>query len=113
MTRDSREDEAGTTPEDAAREKRSYLMGFAVSLALTLVAFAAVIWDLGGQGAVFVILGVTALLQIAAQFRWFLHIGLRGQAREDLQLILFTALILSLMAGGTIFILANLAGRMH
>ncbi|MCR8825407.1 cytochrome o ubiquinol oxidase subunit IV [Pseudosulfitobacter koreensis] len=89
------------------------MKGFLVSLVLTLITFGVVAFDIADRITVLVTLGLTALLQIAAQFRWFLHIRLRGQARDDLQLILFTALILGLMGGGTIFILANLDARMH
>ena len=107
------EDETGSHPEGAAAERRSYLVGFAVALVLTLVPFALVAWDLAARGTIVVVIGAAALLQVAAHFRWFLHIRLHGQSREDLQLILFTALILGLMAGGTIWILANLQSRMH
>ncbi len=50
--------------------------------------------------------------QVVAQVGWFLHIDLSRQKREDLQLILFSTLILILMAGGTIWVLADLARRM-
>lgn len=113
MTREEPQDEAGARAADAAQERRAYIKGILVSLVLTLIAFGVVAFDIADRMTVLVTLGVTALLQIAAQFRWFLHIRPRGQARDDLQLILFTALILGLMAGGTIFILANLGARMH
>ncbi len=113
MTDNVREDETGARPEDATAERRSYLKGFAAALLLTALPFALVAWDLAARRTILVIVGAAALLQIAAHFRWFLHIRLRGQSREDLQLILFTTLILALMAGGTIWILANLATRMH
>jgi cytochrome o ubiquinol oxidase operon protein cyoD len=49
---------------------------------------------------------------MVVQFRCFLHIGLKRSSRHDLQLILFTALIIALMASGTLVILFNLRGRM-
>ena len=108
-----REDETGSRPEGAANERRSYLMGYVAALILTAIPFAMVAWDLAARTVILATIGGMALLQIVAHFRWFLHIRLRGQSREDLQLILFTTLILLLMAGGTIWILANLAERMH
>ena len=48
-------------------------------------------------------------------FRFFLHIDLRKSARHDLQLILFSTLIIALMVSGTLFILFilfNLRSRM-
>ena len=46
------------------------------------------------------------------QLRFFLHIDLRRSARADLQLILFSTLIISLMVGGMLVVLFNLHGRM-
>jgi cytochrome o ubiquinol oxidase operon protein cyoD len=59
----------------------------------------------------FLIIGAFALAQILMHFRFFLHIGLR-QKREDLQLLLFSALLLTIMVSGTIWIMASLAQRM-
>jgi len=58
------------------------------------------------------VIGVAALAQVVVHFRFFLHIGLQRSTRDDLQLILFTTLIITLMAGGTIWILENLHHRM-
>jgi cytochrome o ubiquinol oxidase operon protein cyoD len=52
-----------------------------------------------------------AVAQIVVHFRYFLHIGWHSH-RDDLQLVLFTGLILFLMVGGTIWILFNLHERM-
>ncbi|RYY09384.1 MAG: cytochrome-c oxidase, partial [Alphaproteobacteria bacterium] len=46
------------------------------------------------------------------QFRCFLHINLKRSSRHDLQLILFSTLIIALMVSGTLVILFNLRGRM-
>ena len=43
---------------------------------------------------------------------FLLHIRLRKSARDDLQLILFSALIMILMVSGTLVILFNLRARM-
>ena len=48
---------------------------------------------------------------MVVHFRFFLHIGFR-EHREDLQLILFSALLLFIMVAGTIWIMASLALRM-
>jgi cytochrome o ubiquinol oxidase operon protein cyoD len=57
-------------------------------------------------------LALLALVQIVVHFRFFMHIDLRKSHRDDLQLILFTALIIGLMVGGTIWILASQHARM-
>jgi cytochrome o ubiquinol oxidase operon protein cyoD len=58
-------------------------------------------------------IAICGLAQVVVQFRYFLHINLSLQKREDLLLILFSVLLLAIMAGGTIWIMANLAHRMH
>jgi cytochrome o ubiquinol oxidase subunit IV len=97
---------------DYGRELRGYLIGFALALALTVSPFALVF--LGGftSGTTLSVLGICALLQVIVHLRFFLHIDLSRQKREDLQLILFSLLLLSIMAVGTIWIMGNLAMRM-
>ncbi len=97
----------------AQRELASYLIGGALSAALTLLAFAVVLWlDLARPLTLSIVAGA-AIAQIIVQVRYFLHIDLSRQKREYLHLILFSLLLLSLMAGGTIWIMGDLAGRMH
>lgn len=94
------------------RERRSYLAGLGLALVLTVVPFGVVAWGGWPSGAVLWLIAGFALVQIVVHFRFFLHIDLSRQKREDLQLILFTVLLLTIMAAGTIWIMANLYGRM-
>ena len=91
-------------------EIRTYVIGYVAALALTGAAFAAVRWPLDSSGDdIAMVLGL-ALVQMIVQFRCFLHISFARSSREDLQLILFSALIVALMVGGTLVILLNLHG---
>lgn len=98
--------------EGYRRERRSYLIGGALSLALTGVAFAAVGAGLVAGTAALVVLSALAAVQVMTQFRYFLHIDLRASHRDDLQLILFTALIIALMFAGSLWILFDQHMRM-
>ena len=91
---------------------RRYLTGFGLAVLLTALSFAVAIWQPFGRVGSFAGLAVLALVQVAVHFRFFLHIDLSRQRREDLQLILFTVLIIALMAGGTLWVLGNLMARM-
>lgn len=93
------------------REFLSYVWGVGLALLLTLAPFALVHWGLMAQPALYVTIGVFALAQMIIHFRFFLHIGFQHK-REDLLLILFSALLLFIMVAGTIWIMANLAIRM-
>lgn len=98
---------------EGRRELSRYITGGLLSAALTVVAFAAVLWFDLARGTTLAIVAVAGGVQLIVQVRYFLHIDLSRQKREDLQLILFSLLLLTLMAGGTIWILGNLVGRMH
>jgi cytochrome o ubiquinol oxidase operon protein cyoD len=93
-------------------EIRSYAIGYGVALALTGAAFATVHWPgFVSTTTLAIVLGL-ALIQMIVHFRFFLHISLRKSARDDLQLMLFSALIVILMVSGTLIILFNLRARM-
>lgn len=98
--------------EDEGKERRSYLVGFALALFLTASAFGLVTHELVSGGLALLSLGGLALLQIVVHFRCFLLIDLRRSHRDDLLLILFTTLIVALMVGGTIWILFDQHARM-
>ncbi len=98
-------------PELKRREFQSYLWGVGLALVLTLVPFALVHWGHAPVTTVYLVIGSLAFVQMIVHFRCFLHIGLR-QKREDLQLILFSAVLLIIMIGGTVWIMSSLASHM-
>ena len=77
-----------------------------------MVPFACVAWHVVPRLTLLWIIAVTAALQIVAHFVFFLHIDLSKSKRDDLQLILFSSLIVLLMVGGTIWIISNQYSRM-
>jgi len=93
-------------------EMRRYAVGYGISLLLTGAAFAAVYWQKLGTMTTLGIVFTLGLAQVMVHFRFFLHISLRRSARDDLQLILFSAVIIALMVSGTVVILLNLRARM-
>lgn len=102
---------AGKREQEKRRELRSYVPGFVAAAGLTTLAFLVVAVRMTSSTA-YLVIGAAALAQVVVHFRFFLHIGLQRSTRDDLQLILFTTLIITLMAGGTIWILGNLHHRM-
>ena len=96
-----------------SKELRSYLTGFVLALLLTLIPFALVAWGDLPSHVTLTTIAVFGVVQVIVQFRYFLHIDFSRQKREDLQLILFSVLLLTIMGGGTVWIMANLAHRMH
>lgn len=101
------------TSETERRDLRLYGTGFLLAALLTVLPFAVVASGAFSRGATGWVIGICAVLQAAVHLRCFLHIDLSRQKREDLQLVLFSVLLLILMAGGTIWVLADLSGRMR
>ena len=103
MTRDERE---------YRRELRSYVVGLASAATLTFVAFILVAEHAFAVITTLWCVAALALTQVVCHFRFFLHIDLSKSKRDDLQLILFSSLIIILMVGGTIWIIGNQKMRM-
>lgn len=106
----------GCPSDDAAHSRRvdlvTYAIGYVLALVLTCLAFALVYWQLAtARTTLGIVLGL-ALIQVIVHFRCFLHIDLKRSSRDDLQLILFSTLIVLLMVGGTLIVLFNLKKRM-
>jgi cytochrome o ubiquinol oxidase operon protein cyoD len=99
-------------PAAETRETMIYVVGYGLAMLLTCGAFGLVWLHLLSGRAAFATVLVLGLVQMIVHFRCFLHIDLNRSARADLQLILFSTLIVALMVGGTLVILLNLRTRM-
>lgn len=94
------------------RDFMTYGIGYICAMCLTGTAFACVFYRFLPPGETFALVMALAVIQIIVHFRCFLHISLKRSARADLQLILFSSVIILLMLGGTLVILGNLRMRM-
>jgi len=103
-------DQAERVKEERS-EFHSYVWGICLAVVLTLVPFGLVRYGDAPRATVLIVIGVLAFVQVIVHFHFFLHIGFHQQ-REDLQLILFSALILLVLVGGTIWVMGSLASRM-
>lgn len=101
-----------TSPRLERDETRSLILGYGLALMLTLLAFGMVLLHvLTGREAFYTVLGL-GFVQMVVHLRFFLHVDLKRSARADLQVILFSTLIITLMVGGTLVVLFNLHDRM-
>lgn len=87
---------------------KSYIIGFVLSLVLTLVAYFAVTegW-VSGTGLIALIMGL-ASIQFVVQLFFFLHLGNESKPRWQLAAFLFMFLVLVIIVGGSLWIMANL-----
>ncbi|HTX06266.1 MAG TPA: cytochrome o ubiquinol oxidase subunit IV [Steroidobacteraceae bacterium] len=85
---------------------KSYIVGFALAIALTLVPFGLVM----SHAAIGVppIIAVFALAQIIVHVVYFLHVDRSEEQRWNLTALLFTAIVLCIILGGSIWIMHNL-----
>lgn len=105
------QDAAAELKQQERREFHSYLWGAGLALLLTVIPFALVYWKVILPFSLLIVIGAFALVQMLVHFRFFLHIGFK-QKREELQLILFSTLLLIIMVTGTVWIMASLSIRM-
>ncbi|MGH7218568.1 MAG: cytochrome o ubiquinol oxidase subunit IV [Candidatus Microsaccharimonas sp.] len=84
----------------------SYVVGFILSVITTFIAYLFVVNDLWpSEILVPIVLGI-AVVQLIVQMVFFLHIG-RGSRWKGLTFI-FTAVIILIVVGGTVWVMANL-----
>lgn len=93
-------------------ELRTYLLGLGLAVILTAVPFALVYWRMATTASLWIIIGCLATVQAVVHFRCFLHLSLARENADKILLILFTAVLLILMVGGTVWVLGDLHSRM-
>jgi cytochrome o ubiquinol oxidase operon protein cyoD len=94
--------------------RRSYVTGFVLSLLLTLTAFLLVWRQVESNNMLFegtfllYAIGVLALTQLIVQLIFFLHITSRSEARWNLAVLMFAAVIVLILVFGSLWIMINL-----
>ena len=100
------------TDREMRTDLATYGTGFVLAVVLTAVAFGSVAFGHLSQETRYGVIAVTAVVQVLVHFRCFLHIDLSKSKRDDLQLILFSTMIVLIMVTGTLWILGNQKMRM-
>lgn len=101
----------------AHETSKTYLLGFALSLLLTLAAFGMVEAHVLSGHTVFAhellysAIAVFAVLQFAVQLIFFLHLGRRGNTLNVVAFA-FAAVLVGIVVGGALWIMASLNSRM-
>ncbi|NIE80471.1 cytochrome o ubiquinol oxidase subunit IV [Asaia sp. As-1742] len=93
--------------QERRQELHGYIIGLVLALLLSAIPFVGVMLGLLPRPSLIWIIALLGLAQVVVHFRFFLHIDLSRSHRDDLQLVLFSLLIVILMVGGTLWVLGN------
>ncbi|MCO1334504.1 cytochrome o ubiquinol oxidase subunit IV [Microbulbifer sp. OS29] len=96
-----------------AQHLRSYITGYILSVVLTLAAFAAVLTIGRENKSVLLLVALLGIAQLVVQLKYFLNVTTQREYRDNLALVAFSTLILLIIVLGTVWIMGNLAVRMH
>jgi cytochrome o ubiquinol oxidase operon protein cyoD len=91
---------------------RSYLTGLVLALILTAIPFALVATSALSKSSTLIVIGIAAVIQILVHLRYFLHLDLKSTPSENLAAIVFAAILIFIMVGGSFWIMFDLNNRM-
>lgn len=91
---------------------KSYLTGFGLAVLFTLISFAFVLTDEVPRKVAFAGLSIAALLQMLVHIRYFLHIDTSAENRWNIVFLAFTAVLVFIFVGGTLWVMVTLNSRM-
>lgn len=92
---------------------RSYVVGFILSVILTVIPFWLVMTGaLGSAQATAVIITIAAVAQIIVHTVCFLHVNTRGEGGWTLMAYAFTAVLVLITIGGSVWIMYHLHTNM-
>lgn len=86
----------------------SYIIGFVLSVILTLLAYSLVVNGvLGGWNLIYALVGL-AVVQLLVQLLFFLHLGRESEPRWNLLVFDFTLVVVIILVVGSLWIMNNL-----
>lgn len=91
---------------------KAYLIGFILSLTLTLISFYLVYVKALPPASLIYTLSALAIVQAIVQLIFFLHVGKEDSPRWETLIFLFMVLILLIIVFGSIWIMNDLNSRM-
>jgi len=90
----------------------AYLTGFVAALVLTIIPFALVALGWFSVGATLIIVAIAGAVQVVVHLRYFLHLDMGEEQRWNTISIAFSAVVMFVLVGGTIWLFYSLHARM-
>jgi len=102
----------GATPAATPANRRPYVLGYLLSVALSLVPFLLVMTSALPRAALIAVVAIFAAAQVAVHLVFFLHLGRRGEPAWNVHVLLYTAVILAILVGASVWIMYHLDANM-
>jgi len=99
-------------PQGYRQALRLYRSGLMLALVLTAVPTLLVRWAGLSKSSTLAWVIALVLMQITVHVYCFLHVGAKRSSRDEIGLVLFTAVIVLLMLGGTLMVFFDQMRRM-
>ncbi|MCC3702167.1 cytochrome o ubiquinol oxidase subunit IV [Rouxiella badensis] len=87
---------------------KSYMIGFVLSVILTVIPFAMVMSGTASHSLILGTVVASAVIQIVVHLVYFLHMNTSSEGRWNLIAFLFTAVIIFIVVVGSLWIMYNL-----
>lgn len=91
---------------------KTYVLGFVLSVILTLIPFLMVMNDMASKTTLMVVIVASAVVQLVVQLVCFLHMGTAPDERWNLISFIFTIIVIVLLVGLSIWIMWSLNANM-
>lgn len=91
---------------------KTYIIGFFLSVLLTLIAFYCVGYQVLPAYKLYWLVAGLALIQLIVQLVFFLHLSTHSKARWNLVSFVFALIVVIILVSGTLWIMYNLYALM-
>ena len=92
---------------------KGYVTGFILAIVLTVISFGLILMkDMVSQTTLYIGLFAAAVIQMLVHLHYFLHLDRSTEQRWNLISIAFTAILLFIFVGGTMWVMYTLNSRM-
>ncbi|AXI83975.1 cytochrome o ubiquinol oxidase subunit IV [Xylella taiwanensis] len=95
------------TPSNSTHLK-PYLIGFVLAVILTAIPFAIVMNGVFSKGMTVTVISVLAAAQMLVHLVYFLHMDRSQEQRSNVQVALFSVLIIGIVVIGSLWVMHNL-----
>jgi len=87
---------------------KSYLIGFVMAVVLTVIPFAIVMNHTFSTGVTVAIISIMAAVQMLVHIVYFLHMDRSPEQRSNVQVGLFSVLIIGIVVVGSLWVMHNM-----